>query len=678
MRSFSRTLIAAGIALGALPAAAATISAPNIGVPYGTSAAIPISVTGVSPDTVVAVEVTLSFDSSIATFDTVDASGHLAAAWLVEYILVDGGVVDTLKIAAATADDTIFVDGTLFDIDFTVIDTRSPASSPLDIEFALLNAGNPVATAANGTLTLVGATGTIASTPPTVLPGMTITVSVTDVDEDRTGAPDSFPVRVVNGADAETLTATETAATSGVFEADIDVVFSAGETAGDGVVQAEAGDLISFCYDDSLDASGATVERCDATSVSNGLDGIVDATIVVEPGDTLYLRVIDPDLNINAGARDAVNLTVTNPATGESESILLTETGADTDTLFGRSYTVFGTVAGAPGDSLVQIQKGDTLTAVYFDEMTVSGPSANRSDSTFVVDPFGDATGDGSVGAFDAARILEHCLKLITLTGLDSLTSNVDAAAPFSEITAFDASLVQQLRVGLLSRFPVASDSSANHPQPETGAAAPKRAARSRAVVLRDRGDHYAVELEEREEIFSGDLMVSGFTGAVESAPEAGLLVAARRGSDGTRIVLATPLPAAGGGALLRLYPKSGEEPRLQSAAFNDGEIRGVVENVDAGTQPPVFELLPNTPNPFNPETTIRYRLPAVSSVRVDIFSEIGQRVRTLVAERQAAGFHERVWAGRDDGGNPVAGGVYFYRMTAGQHRAIGKMVLLK
>jgi flagellar hook assembly protein FlgD len=60
------------------------------------------------------------------------------------------------------------------------------------------------------------------------------------------------------------------------------------------------------------------------------------------------------------------------------------------------------------------------------------------------------------------------------------------------------------------------------------------------------------------------------------------------------------------------------------------------------------------------------------------IFDSSGRRVRTLVDETQAAGLRETTWTGRNDAGQPVSSGVYFYVLEAGRTRLTKKLVLLK
>ena len=93
---------------------------------------------------------------------------------------------------------------------------------------------------------------------------------------------------------------------------------------------------------------------------------------------------------------------------------------------------------------------------------------------------------------------------------------------------------------------------------------------------------------------------------------------------------------------------------------------------------PGEFALHPNSPNPFNPSTSIRYQLAAASPVRLDVYDTLGRRVRSLVRQAQPAGYHRVEWDSRDDTGQPVAAGVYFYRLQAGPFSAVRKLVLLK
>ncbi len=98
---------------------------------------------------------------------------------------------------------------------------------------------------------------------------------------------------------------------------------------------------------------------------------------------------------------------------------------------------------------------------------------------------------------------------------------------------------------------------------------------------------------------------------------------------------------------------------------------------------PKETELLPNYPNPFNPETWIPYRLAEDTFVTLTIYDQRGSVVRRLNAGHQTASVYESrskaiYWDGRNEVGDRVASGIYFYTLTAGDYSATRKMLILK
>lgn len=90
------------------------------------------------------------------------------------------------------------------------------------------------------------------------------------------------------------------------------------------------------------------------------------------------------------------------------------------------------------------------------------------------------------------------------------------------------------------------------------------------------------------------------------------------------------------------------------------------------------FALLGNHPNPFNPSTTIVFRLDAPGHVDVRITDLTGRVVATLTQGDLPAGRHEAVWYGRDDEGRPVSSGVYLYELESRGTRQTRRMILIK
>jgi hypothetical protein len=88
--------------------------------------------------------------------------------------------------------------------------------------------------------------------------------------------------------------------------------------------------------------------------------------------------------------------------------------------------------------------------------------------------------------------------------------------------------------------------------------------------------------------------------------------------------------------------------------------------------------LIQNYPNPFNPETIIRYGVAQRSPVNVEVFTVLGQKVRTLVSAVQESGRYAASWDGTDDQGQALTSGSYICRVTSATGTASVKMLLLR
>ena len=125
-----------------------------------------------------------------------------------------------------------------------------------------------------------------------------------------------------------------------------------------------------------------------------------------------------------------------------------------------------------------------------------------------------------------------------------------------------------------------------------------------------------------------------------------------------------------------------------QAQVKNDGSVvfqHGItnLQRLLALLIPERTVLLANYPNPFNPETWIPYQLAVPAEVTLHIFAVNGALVRTLDLGHQPAGVYQQrtrasYWDGRNQLGEPVASGVYFYRLTAGDFTATRKMLIRK
>jgi hypothetical protein len=158
------------------------------------------------------------------------------------------------------------------------------------------------------------------------------------------------------------------------------------------------------------------------------------------------------------------------------------------------------------------------------------------------------------------------------------------------------------------------------------------------------------------------------------------------------RMVLADSLGIIGeaftdefGSVTFNLAFAPGEEYSI--AAVTPGYCISLVEHTPSiaadvddlpGVLPSEISLAQNYPNPFNPQTTIVFDLSRRSPVRLDILNVLGQTVATLVDEVLPTGRYQTEFLGTTDGGEPLASGIYWYRLTSPDFVQSRKMLLLR
>lgn len=91
------------------------------------------------------------------------------------------------------------------------------------------------------------------------------------------------------------------------------------------------------------------------------------------------------------------------------------------------------------------------------------------------------------------------------------------------------------------------------------------------------------------------------------------------------------------------------------------------------------FTLMQNYPNPFNSETSIQYKVPEAGYLELVVYNTLGQHICTLEDAHKQPGIYKVVWNGRNNAGEPVPSGIYFYRLSiSGGTNLIRKMILLR
>jgi len=115
-----------------------------------------------------------------------------------------------------------------------------------------------------------------------------------------------------------------------------------------------------------------------------------------------------------------------------------------------------------------------------------------------------------------------------------------------------------------------------------------------------------------------------------------------------------------------------------QSTLSSDAVVEHVQTNAEGILIPKITYLKGNYPNPFNPETIIKFALSSTSKTFIQIYNIKGEKVRTLVNEQLDAGHHSVIWNGTDESGRNVASGIYFYKFKTVNFNETRKMLLLK
>lgn len=150
-----------------------------------------------------------------------------------------------------------------------------------------------------------------------------------------------------------------------------------------------------------------------------------------------------------------------------------------------------------------------------------------------------------------------------------------------------------------------------------------------------------------------------------------------------------TPVYGAEGTPETMQYPKDGETvqvmvngqrsyPDVVWGASGDRVNVSMRFSTSDYTLPSAYKLSQNYPNPFNPTTNISFSLEQTEKVQLVVFNLLGQKIATLANQVFGAGEHTIEWNGRDDAGQPVTSGVYFYRLDTPGYSQTRKMVLTK
>jgi WD40 repeat protein len=294
-------------------------------------------------------------------------------------------------------------------------------------------------------------------------------------------------------------------------------------------------------------------------------------------------------------------------------------------------------------------QAGDTL--VVF-SVTDGFDVVNDTLNISVWDYYGDVTLDSTVSALDASKALQYSVHLPV-----AITEEVADVSNNGTVTAYDAGLILYKLIYPGFVFPVRAVG--------TKSAKPVQAAPRALAFVRD-GGGWNLVVSDPDGILGCDLTLSVPEGANAAFSGDGAVECA---VDGQTVHVGIARAEFSNPVLLHV---TGALPVIQAASLNEGAIPSML------SAPVPFSLAQNTPNPFNPSTTLRFGLPEAGHVRLAVYDVTGSVVRTLVDGHVEAGMREVAWDGRDANGREVASGVYVYRLTAKQGVVTRRMTLAR
>lgn len=258
-------------------------------------------------------------------------------------------------------------------------------------------------------------------------------------------------------------------------------------------------------------------------------------------------------------------------------------------------------------------------------------------------------------------------------------------------ISAYDAALILQYTVGLIDLFPAETVTS-------PGETTPRNYAVSLPSLTAKAGNRIQIpiSINDATGLVAGGISVkydSSVLWAIDVAISpwaSGVYWRANTELDGeVRVAFAGAQPLEGKGNLFHVtyevlpHAEGVTTPLiLDGVQFSNSSDIATV-NGWITVLPSQSMLFQNYPNPFNPETWIPFQLAQDAAVEVNIYNSKGQLIRTLHLGQKHAGAYvtkERAayWNGRDEHGNRVASGLYFYTLQAGDFTATRKMVILK
>jgi hypothetical protein len=299
----------------------------------------------------------------------------------------------------------------------------------------------------------------------------------------------------------------------------------------------------------------------------------------------------------------------------------------------------------------------------------------------FIDGPAGDSNGDGTVNVLDVTKIER------IVAGIDSTpTGAVPDASGDGVVNVLDVTATERIVVGLppVAAAPQAAQTPAVHVlhDPEYDDIVTLKLHLGHAVEAVDTASFVLGYQPEDYELLALDVIGLPHDATHLQHETRGQFryIVNMPGVDGTRV--GKSLAAV---ELRRLHPDA-RSPVTLDLLLGDTRARAILDQrltIPMLRTPERSTLLPNYPNPFNPETWIPSELSEDAEVIVTVYDALGQVVRRLELGQQPAGVYRTTsraayWDGRNNRGEDVASGAYFVELRADEFREMRRLVLMK
>ena len=362
------------------------------------------------------------------------------------------------------------------------------------------------------------------------------------------------------------------------------------------------------------------------------------------------------------------NLSVSNPSAGVLNIAGFSADGVD----IGAGLVDLRFAGATAGTSQLSI---DVAQSEIVSPTSVPFNVTYQSGVISVTDAFilGDVQGNGMVDAGDAGLILRQRVDLVEFSDRQRRAADVNGSGA---VESADASLILQFVAEIITEFPAesataASTTSSSAGTLELGEATQVGSSDTYQIPVRATGLSGSVTAADLS--FTYDTSKFSIEGVDASLPNGWSVVHNdKQGQGELKIALAgTRSITPGTLVTLNVASRTGSAPTLSGQGRLNAQPTQKL-SIEAAT-PEAVTLSSSRPNPFRTNATIQYTLPENMSVNIEVFNVLGQRVATLVDEKQSAGTYDVQFNAAG-----LSSGTYIYRLRAGDVTKTGRMTLVK